>query len=546
MRNRPVSITRAMLCAAAIPVLIACGGGSGSSGTSVQAPIAVSPPPPPPTSQSNTWVQGQFAAASSFKNQCRTPRVGVDAVGNAFPDQTGTLSDELFWLRSWSDETYLWYDEITDRNPNDFTDKLAYFDELKTTATTPSGSPKDQFHFTRDTAEWLELRTTGSSSGYGAEFVLLRSAPPRDVRVAYVEPTGPAAAAGLTRGTKILTIDGVDVQNGSNTTALNNGLFPSAENETHEFEIELLDGTRTTVNITSASVAEAPVNEVSVIEKDGRKYGYVHFTTFSPFTAEESLFDAFDQLEAANIDDMILDLRYNGGGLLAIASQLAYMIAGPVQTSGLNFETLQFNDKAGGVNPVTGQPITPTPFYDTGLDFTVPPSRQAPSVSKPRVFVLTTGRSCSASEAVINGLRGIDVEVIQIGSRTCGKPYGFYGTDNCGTTYFTIQFRGVNSKNFGDYADGFAPGESTGATGAAMPGCVVGDDYTKLLGDEEEDMLATAIAYAETGVCPAGTAPKSEPDVASVKTATADDALDLMNDPRVQSLELARTILERN
>ena len=171
MRNRILSVTKITLCAAAIPVLVACGGGSGNSGSSVQAPIVVAPPTPP-TSQANTWVQGQFAPASSFKDMCQTPRSGVDAVGNAFPDQSGTLSDELFWLRSWSDETYLWYDEITDRNPNDFTDKLAYFDELKTTATTPSGAPKDQFHFTRDTAEWLQLRTTGSSSGYGAEFVL--------------------------------------------------------------------------------------------------------------------------------------------------------------------------------------------------------------------------------------------------------------------------------------------------------------------------------------------------------------------------------------
>ena len=54
-------------------------------------------------------------------------------------------------------------------------------------------------------------------------------------------------------------------------------------------------------------------------------------------------------------------------------------------------------------------------------------------------------------------LRGIDIEVIQIGSTTCGKPYGFYGLDNCGTTYFTVQFRGVNAKGYGDYSDGFSP-----------------------------------------------------------------------------------------
>ena len=58
--------------------------------------------------------------------------------------------------------------------------------------------------------------------------------------------------------------------------------------------------------------------------------------------------------------------------------------------------------------------------------------------------------TCSASESIINGLRGVNVQVIQIGSTTCGKPYGFYPEDNCGTTYFSIQFKGVNAAGFGE------------------------------------------------------------------------------------------------
>ena len=140
----------------------------------------------------------------------------------------------------------------------------------------------------------------------------------------------------------------------------------------------------------------------------------------------------------------------------------------------------------------------------------------------------------------MNGLRGIDVEVIQIGTTTCGKPYGFYATDNCGTTYFTIQFRGVNSKNFGDYADGFAPGQPVSSLGDVIPGCRVSDDFTKLLGDPSEAMLATAISYAETGSCPAGTATSASAKVGA-NTAT-DPTLDLYSDPRVQALEIARTL----
>jgi carboxyl-terminal processing protease len=97
----------------------------------------------------------------------------------------------------------------------------------------------------------------------------------------------------------------------------------------------------------------------------------------------------------------------------------------------------------------------------------------------------------------------VDVEVLQVGSTTCGKPYGFYATDNCGTTYFTIQFRGVNEKNFGDYSDGFSPANSVGAGGVPLPGCSVGDDFSRALGDPLEARFAAALNYRDTQTCPA-------------------------------------------
>lgn len=120
----------------------------------------------------------------------------------------------------------------------------------------------------------------------------------------------------------------------------------------------------------------------------------------------------------------------------------------------------------------------------------------------PRVFVLSSGDTASASEAFINGLRGIDIEVILIGETTRGKPYGFYGIDNCGVTYFTVHFKGENAKGFGDYADGFIPSDSDDMFGAEVRGCVVADDLTHVLGDPEEAQLATALTYIETGACP--------------------------------------------
>jgi carboxyl-terminal processing protease len=194
------------------------------------------------------------------------------------------------------------------------------------------------------------------------------------------------------------------------------------------------------------------------------------------------LVNAITQLKTAGVTDLVLDVRYNGGGLLYIASELAYMIAGPTATAGKVFEQAQFNDKI--------RPDPATPFFATAFGFSAPKGLALPYLGLKRVSLLTSAGTCSASEAIINGLQGIDIEVNMIGGQTCGKPYGFYPTPNCGTTYFTIQFKGVNNKGFGDYADGIA------AT------CNVADDFTRALGDPAEGQLAAALSYRESKICP--------------------------------------------
>src|SRR5262249_43201256 len=183
---------------------------------------------------------------------------------------------------------------------------------------------------------------------------------------------------------------------------------------------------------------------------------------------------------------------------------LGYMIAGDAG-AGKTFELEQFNDKYPTTDPITGEALAPLPFLDKAeFDSTHPP---LPTLGLSRVFVLTGRNTCSASEAVMNALRGIDVQVIQIGTTTCGKPYGFYPQDNCGTTYFSIQFQGVNAKGFGDYPDGFS---ADGSSGVKVDGCVVADDFTHALGAPAEGRLAAALAYRATGQCPppvAATAP---------------------------------------
>jgi len=424
----------------------------------------------------------------------------------------GSAALENFWLRSWTHELYLWYKEVPDLNPNNYTDPVKdYFPLMKTSAITTSGKQKDKFHFIWDTAEWESFSGSGVSAGYGAEFTVINSSPPRLVVVTYVEPNSPAATNNLSRGEKLITVDGIDVTNGSDTTTLNNGTFPSAIGQSHTFVLQELDGvTQRTVTMTSANITSTPVQNVGVVAGTNGQVGYILFNDHIA-TAEKGFVDAVNTLKTAGVTDLVLDIRYNGGGYLDLASEIAYMIAGD-STSGKTFERATFNDQYNAnINPVTGGSNPPTPFYTTAQGFSVSTNTALPtlnlgkSTATKRVFVLTGNGTCSASEAIINGLRGINLQVIQIGSTTCGKPYGFYPEDNCGTTYFSIQLKGANDIGFGDYTDGFSPANSlTANSGAPVPGCSVADDFTHQLGDPTEGRLAAALFYRSNSSCPAG------------------------------------------
>lgn len=500
------SILRLATAISVLFTIAACGGGSGSLGGSPPPP----PPPPPPTA----WQPGVFMDSATFAARCMAPRAGTNpATNQPYPDIAGTTTDENNFLRSYSDETYLWYSEITDRDPGLYNDPLAYFDLLRSMATTPSGAQKDKFHFTYDSDDWYQLSQGGVSAGYGATWALIAASPPRQILVAYTEPNTPAVAptVDLVRGEEIISADGANVSNGDAAT-LNAALWPEGLNEMHSFVVRDPVSLQTrNITMTSTSITSAPVQNTKVINTPTGDIGYLVFNDHIA-TAEQALIDAVDALNAGGgIDDLVVDIRYNGGGYLAIASEFAYMIAGAGPTAGNTFELTQFNDKNPVTNPITGQAIAPTPFYSTtlGPPFNGGAQGQAlPVLNLSRVFVLTGPGTCSASEAIMNGLRGVGVQVIQIGSTTCGKPYGFYPQDNCGTTYFTIQFRGVNDMNFGDYTDGFEPAAVDNGQ-ASVLGCAVADDYTQQLGDPLENRLEVALAYQAGQGCitPSGLSP---------------------------------------
>ncbi len=436
-------------------LLAACGGGGGGT-ASVD-------------STGSTGSTGSFTPSQNLANQCASPRPNT-------ADVQGSAAVEKSYLRSFIDESYLWYQDVpANLVAANYSSPQAYFDVLKTTATTASGALVDQFHWSQTTASW-NAASSGLGEDYGIQWAAQASVPPRNWVVAAVVPGSPAALAGIKRGDRLSSIDGVDFVN-DNTSAgvalLNEGLSPTVA-RAHLF------GLNGAPQISMAP-AQYPVTTVQNVKTIPTANGIVGYFTFDTHIAksEGELVAAINQLKAANVTDLVIDMRYNGGGLLYIASELAYMVAGPATTNGKTFEQLTYNNKLSAQNQAYA-------FFSSGVS-----NLNLPHLDLKHVTILTTRGTASASESVINSLRGVDVAVDLIGTTTRGKPYGFVPQDNCGYTYFAIQFKGINAKGFGDYADGFSPT------------CAATDDFTHARGDTAETMLGTALNYRQTGVCPA-------------------------------------------
>lgn len=502
-----MSVTRQIRAAgwalAAALGLQACGGGGGSAGEPLLGGgssnnnngggVVVTPPQP----------TGPLPASETLAQQC--------AAGNELAPsgrRNSSLEVEKRWIRSYMDEDYLWREQVPARDPaaprysgSEVQRALAaYFYDLLTPQLTSSGAERDRFSFMVAESEWQRVMQAGVSLGYGLEWTQAASTPPRGLRIAYLEPDGPAARAGLRRGDRLLSVDGIssDTNDEAQWRQLQAALYPSERGRSHQFRFEPRGGGgERQLTLGGTEISRTPVPQAQVLTAaDGARVGYLVFHDHN-LPAEAQLSTALRRFGEQGVSELVLDLRYNGGGYLFIASQLAYMIAGPGPTSGRVFERLRHNSRRQAENEdmgFRGQSCQPQNGQCS--------QQQAlPSLNLRRVYVLSQSGTCSASESLINGLRGIDVEVVLIGGRSCGKPYGFSGRENCGNRYMAIEFEGVNAKGFGDYADGFVPGGS--GVGASVKGCEVADDLGRELGDPQEGQLAAALQHRLSGQCPA-------------------------------------------
>jgi carboxyl-terminal processing protease len=440
----------ATLCAILLSLLSGCGGGGGGAGTCVGSDAVCHP-----SSSSTDSSSGSASNASSFGSP--------SALANIC-----TVDDEKKWVRAHLDDVYFWYNEIVDVDRSRYATPEDYFTALLVRS-------HDRFSFADSQAVIDAFNQAGEEVGYGMELVLIDN----HLRAAYVEPNTPAAGQGIQRGAEITGINGIPIGELSRDVQIA-ALYPAAGGTSNQFTI--LDAGATaprTVTMAATTITHAPVLQSSILPVGDKHIGYIVFNDHIA-TAEDPLVAAFSQFQQSGIDDLVLDLRYNGGGFLYIASEVATMIGGP-SLPGQTFEQLRFNAK----HPEkTSDPNNTIPFYQDSTK-----GATLPQLNLPRVFVLTGNGTCSASESIINGLSPF-VRVITIGSNTCGKPYGMVQTNNCGEAYFAIQFEGVNSQSQGGYVNGFAPA------------CPASDDLDHQLGDTHERLLSTAVSYSTTGSCP--------------------------------------------
>jgi len=431
------------------------------------------------------------------------------------PNDPGTALDRVKdSVYLFTQEDYLWYDALPTYGafkPRTFTGKTdllalqSEVDALSQFKINPSTNKPYEYESDpkyAGTAKYSfidqgQVATSlgGTNGDYGFS-VFYNNNIPTDLRIKYVYPGSPADKAGLVRGYQIIKVNDLtninyDSNNGPAFQSLISALFSST---TVALTVQKPDNTTFNTTLNTASYTVVPVIKSKVLDLgNGKKMGYMVFNSFTDLKANAQTYldAAFTSFTNAGISDLVVDLRYNGGGSVETSTYLANLIVPAAKTNTPMF-TYYYNDKLqndkypllakkyklvpGDFKPANNQPI----FSKAG------------SLNINRVFFIVTGNTASASELTINNLIP-EMNVQLIGTPTYGKPVGFFAIPIGAYQLYTPEFETRNSANQGGYYSGMTPGSAT------YPGVQASDDVTHDFGDVNEALLARAINYATKG-----------------------------------------------
>ncbi len=393
-----------------------------------------------------------------------------DGGGGANNANLGTCSnsDQKRFVRDVAEDWYLWNDLLPNNiRIGDYDSPEALIADVTTYSPDDgTGNPVDKFSFIGSAAADSAFFGEGQFEGFGfsSEFVAAD-----DLRLLRVFSGSPADQGGLARGQRIVALDGrsiADIQAAEGVNAV-------LDTSPLEFTMQEPGGNQFSVTISRAVVTIDPVPQWRIIpanDGSGRMVGYFELATFIS-TADPAMDEVFEAFLANNVNDVIIDLRYNGGGLVNTARLLGDFLGGDVAEN-LVFSVTEFNEDRAAENNFTK-------FFD----------RLANSISLSRVVIIATERTASASELVINGMEP-HVEVTIVGSDTFGKPIGQLGFTFCEKILRITGFQTVNADGFGDYFNGL-PAD-----------CPVPDDLSVPVGDDLDPNMVAAMGYLDNGTCP--------------------------------------------
>lgn len=266
-----------------------------------------------------------------------------------------------------------------------------------------------------------------------------------------VHPGSSAHKSGLKRGDEIIQMEGVDLNLSNYRSHLIELLIPESSRA-----ITVKDNYGKAYELNSAPIAPNPILHSQVVKRDKGNIGYLVYSNFEAGFDEE-LFNKFRTFKQAGITDLILDLRYNGGGHVASANLIASCIAGAACQDKV-FSIFEYNRERNKTIPESARTerFAYNSYYNLNRQ-----SLAEGGLNLTRLYCLTTSQTASASELVINALKGIDVEVILIGTTTKGKNVGMETIElNDGKhdyKLYPVTFCTLNAKKEGDYPDGFRP-----------------------------------------------------------------------------------------
>ncbi len=375
------------------------------------------------------------------------------AAGNC--SVTGQNAQILGIMQSW----YYWYQYLPGSiSPAAYSDTTSFLDALLY-------KPLDRFSFITTQAANTAFYGAGQYVGIGIGEEVVNG---DQLQLTRVYPGSPAATAGMARGDFILSINARAVATLIADGQLASAFGPAQPGVQVNLQFQPPGGSARTVTLIKTVVTQPNVSLVQTFNAGGRTVGYFFFQNFITPSFDE-LNQAFAQLRSAGANELIIDERYNGGGLLSVAQYLGSLIVGN-SDAGQVFARLNYNNQ------------------HTDQDQTLAFDNVSGALNLNRVVIITTNATASASELLINALKPY-IDVVTVGSTTFGKPVGENGFDFCGNVLYPMTFKMTNAAGYGDYFSGFAPT------------CPALDDLNQPLGSSNETSLATALYYLTNGNC---------------------------------------------